>query len=438
MATRKMTAPRFLVLVMAALAAAPARTEEPATQLRVQLVDGTLLVGTPDVATVRVKSSVGELDIAFEKLSSITRADGGIEVNLADGNTLHGTLVTESFQLKTKFGSIKIERDKIRSVERAAGAPQPPPADPALPAEGVGGSAPSDGLPLRPAASLRMQSRLAVGRLSPDGGTFWIVPRPGRILALDAASLDIRLDVRPEGGASLISLAPGGKTVAAAGSSAIWSLDASSGKALAQVALDKPPSGLFAWTDDLAIIATETEYQIVSFEKRNIVRRIAAKSRAVSACEGGRRLLAPGGELLVAEGAADPERLGWMPYGNMPMDPGIFFSPDGRWSLGEDGTAWRVGRSYRNPRLQAGKLPCRVSAVAWRSTIGTVLTFEESGRMRETDLGSLEELQSVDFGLRVVSAVFDSASGSLWVIGRRPTTSRGPPDNMDLFRFTLK
>lgn len=102
-----------------AVAAAPAAE----TTLRLDLSDGSRIVGQPEAEQVDVKTAHGELKLKWEQIRSITwkTADTPGEFTMHNGDTLSGQVTAEKLSLKTILGNLAVPLAHIRHLTVAAG-----------------------------------------------------------------------------------------------------------------------------------------------------------------------------------------------------------------------------------------------------------------------------------------------------------------------------
>ena len=103
--------------------AAPLLAPPPATKFAVELSDGTRLVGTPVIQTLKLRTSSGDLDVKVSQISTveIADADGKAEVTLENGDRISGKLVVGTLDLDTTLGRARVAAGKIRRISSGAG-----------------------------------------------------------------------------------------------------------------------------------------------------------------------------------------------------------------------------------------------------------------------------------------------------------------------------
>jgi hypothetical protein len=109
-------------------AAAPARAGEAATgtapkaqtvtTLRLNLSDGSLIIGQPETEQVVVKTDHGDLKMKWDQIRTVAwkAADAPAEVTLTNGDTLTGRLGVDKLTLKTLLGDLSVPVAETRRL----------------------------------------------------------------------------------------------------------------------------------------------------------------------------------------------------------------------------------------------------------------------------------------------------------------------------------
>jgi len=107
-----------LSFVLPGQAANPSTNAVP--QLRLDLTDGSRLIGTTDLANLPLHSeSVGNLTIPLSRLAVIKfRPDHKpASITLANGDRLEGTVALPKFTLSTVFGKVQVPLEHVREIQ---------------------------------------------------------------------------------------------------------------------------------------------------------------------------------------------------------------------------------------------------------------------------------------------------------------------------------
>lgn len=123
---------RLIVLILAMPMAMVAATEVPeapvpALRLRVDLADGSHLIGIPNIESLPVRTPYAQTNIAFNRIRSIKLendpASGTIQ--LKNGDVVTGVPSLEALQLQTLFGHVSVDFRHIGFVTVDTGGPCP-------------------------------------------------------------------------------------------------------------------------------------------------------------------------------------------------------------------------------------------------------------------------------------------------------------------------
>jgi hypothetical protein len=116
---------RIVLVAALACAAITAMAAAPAaeTTLRLDLSDGSRIVGRPEVEQVEVKTAHGELKLKWEQIRTITwkTADTPGEFTMHNGDTLSGQLAIEKLSLKTILGNLAVPLSEMRRLAVTVG-----------------------------------------------------------------------------------------------------------------------------------------------------------------------------------------------------------------------------------------------------------------------------------------------------------------------------
>jgi hypothetical protein len=97
-----------------------AETKPPATQLTVNLTDGSRLIGETSLTSLPLRSEgLGKLQVPLDKVSSVkfSEAHESVAVTLANGDSLKGALGEMALKLKTPFGEVSIPLPMVTTIE---------------------------------------------------------------------------------------------------------------------------------------------------------------------------------------------------------------------------------------------------------------------------------------------------------------------------------
>ncbi|HAS83865.1 MAG TPA: hypothetical protein DCS43_14620 [Verrucomicrobia bacterium] len=95
-------------------------TNQTAAQLRldVELVDGSRIIGVPDIASMPVQTAYAKMDIPLAQISTIAIQPGqtNVTVRLANGDSLTGTLVRPDLPIDTIMGPLQVPVSIITKI----------------------------------------------------------------------------------------------------------------------------------------------------------------------------------------------------------------------------------------------------------------------------------------------------------------------------------
>ena len=82
--------------------------EEPQLRLELDLVDGSHIIGTPDIESVPVQTSYAKMDIDLKQILTIKIAEDheNASIDLRNGDKLKGVINLEPIKLETVFGNV--------------------------------------------------------------------------------------------------------------------------------------------------------------------------------------------------------------------------------------------------------------------------------------------------------------------------------------------
>ncbi len=109
----------ILWLPVAALAAYQGDAAgEPALRVRVELSDGSRLIGTPAVSVIPLHTLFGEIETPLEHVDTLDFDDDHerVTVVLANGDRISGVHGLEALGLTTLFGDVMIDAALIRRI----------------------------------------------------------------------------------------------------------------------------------------------------------------------------------------------------------------------------------------------------------------------------------------------------------------------------------
>ncbi len=109
--------PLFCVPLL--LAATVALAEEPGYRVRVDLVDGSRVVGTPENTSLKVDIGFDELEVPLERIrrAAKTQKAGELRIELTNRDTITGRLVPEPLKVEAIFGQVVLEMKHVVAVE---------------------------------------------------------------------------------------------------------------------------------------------------------------------------------------------------------------------------------------------------------------------------------------------------------------------------------
>lgn len=85
--------------------------------VRVDLIDGSRIVGQPEVHTVIGRTRYGAMEIPLRRLSRMRRLDGGeLEVHFTNGDVLTLTPEFDSVNCATLFGDVTLKMEHVRAI----------------------------------------------------------------------------------------------------------------------------------------------------------------------------------------------------------------------------------------------------------------------------------------------------------------------------------
>jgi hypothetical protein len=117
----------FLCAGWLAILAGDIRAQEPdkkeETRLRVDLVDGSRIIGVTSNKSLTVNVDFAELTIPLERIRQLQKAEKAktVRVELNNGDIITGTLQEEPLNLTTIFGPVKLSMQQVMSVDVVPG-----------------------------------------------------------------------------------------------------------------------------------------------------------------------------------------------------------------------------------------------------------------------------------------------------------------------------
>lgn len=109
-----------VLLLLAGPVIAPALSADPPDwKLRVELVDGSRIVGTTTNKTLTVDLGFAELKVPFERIRRAQRAEktGTIRMEMTNRDVLTGKLRAEPLHMQTIFGQVKLSMQHVVALE---------------------------------------------------------------------------------------------------------------------------------------------------------------------------------------------------------------------------------------------------------------------------------------------------------------------------------
>ena len=112
---------RIMAIAVMALAGQGWASQEATNQqlrLHLALVDGSYVIGTPRLESVRVQTPYAKMDIPLREILKIKIADDHEKAtfNLRNGDRLQGVVGLEPIKLETLFGRVSVGDEHIRTI----------------------------------------------------------------------------------------------------------------------------------------------------------------------------------------------------------------------------------------------------------------------------------------------------------------------------------
>jgi len=111
------------IAVLAAMAQADTvwagrNTEESPLRLDLELADGSLIIGSPDIMTIRLETSFGKIDLPLARISNLKLGDdhATASLNLDNGDKLQGVIKLDLIKLETIFGKVAVGIENIKEL----------------------------------------------------------------------------------------------------------------------------------------------------------------------------------------------------------------------------------------------------------------------------------------------------------------------------------
>jgi len=105
--------------------ATPSKVELKVEPLRlaIDLVDGSHIIGVPEIKSITVQTSYAQMDIPLEKIVTIeiNHDHEGASLELRNGDKLKGVLNLNSIELETLFGKVSVEIQHATSIHVRTG-----------------------------------------------------------------------------------------------------------------------------------------------------------------------------------------------------------------------------------------------------------------------------------------------------------------------------
>ncbi|MGB7327465.1 MAG: hypothetical protein WBD31_21495, partial [Rubripirellula sp.] len=95
----------------------PAATE-PTWKLKVGLIDGSEIIGVPDVESVKLKLGFDDLTVPYTRVKQIEWKEDRdlVRMELINRDVFTGDMVADSINLRTLFGQVKIDKNHVDSI----------------------------------------------------------------------------------------------------------------------------------------------------------------------------------------------------------------------------------------------------------------------------------------------------------------------------------
>lgn len=129
----------WLALTLTGAAWARGEKAVPRLRLELDLVDGSHIVGTPDIESVPVQTSYARMDVGLKGLSAI-RMEADHEtaaLDLRNGDKIKGVVSLGPIKLETVFGNVSVGVEHIRNLRVISAGDALPPGDGPLAFGGV-------------------------------------------------------------------------------------------------------------------------------------------------------------------------------------------------------------------------------------------------------------------------------------------------------------
>ena len=114
----------FAIVLCASLVASVALADQPETspsfRLALDLSDGSHVLGTVNIASIRVRTPYAKIDIPLEQILSVMIEEHGekASLELRNGDRLTGVLDLQAIELKTLFGTVAIQLGHITGIQQ--------------------------------------------------------------------------------------------------------------------------------------------------------------------------------------------------------------------------------------------------------------------------------------------------------------------------------
>ncbi len=92
---------------------------EAAVSVEVALVDGSNLVGVPDINMIEVTTTYGEMQLPLRMVRRLTVLEGGKQATfeMRNGDRFEGTVALSAIKLQTIFGSVRLPLEQVATVQ---------------------------------------------------------------------------------------------------------------------------------------------------------------------------------------------------------------------------------------------------------------------------------------------------------------------------------
>ncbi|HZN60942.1 MAG TPA: hypothetical protein VFC90_00925 [Planctomycetota bacterium] len=430
------------------------KAEKEHIVLAVRTQDGNDLVGTTDLSSIRIESTLGKFDVDIRCVNTFGKGKAFHQIFLLDGSDIRGTAQVPEFKVRTKFGEFAIKPDALASLAlREIRAPDPrqplPPAvPPGKPAPAP--PAPSSTPAIQPIGKIAVKSVLGEFRVSKDGKKLYALNlSEAKLLRWRLPGLEEDGAVAVVGVEKAVALSPSGTRIFAVGQKTVSILSVEPLALQKSFSVEVGMEDVCAVDEDTILTAGQGVVSI-SISKTAVTQKFNFSGPdRIRMSPNGDRAYCGDGLFAINRNAGGRVRIETMvlPRGMGVAPASMSMSSDGRFacSSSPDSRVYRLGRCWAASCTPLA--PVDKHLVSAFSPDGSkLLLFTDEGFLKIYDTVDFKLQASHRLGVRAYQAVLDADGKSVTLaaapedastarMGYDPQAKQGVV--VDLYRFEI-